>query len=264
MRHNFLAGNSIQINYNTRVGKAAILALAIVLLIVLNGCRKPVSGDNPIGSQILVFTKTQAFRHECIEPGVGAMKSYFSKYNVAITHSEDSTIFTAARLKPFDAVVFFQTTGNVLGASEQLAFQQYIQSGKGFLGIHSAADTEYDWDWYNQLLGAQFSNHADIQNGVVMKGDSCKIACQHLPSRWTHTDEWYNFKTLPTNVKVELSADETTYSGGAHGMNHPLAWYRTFEGGRSYYTALGHTVESYKDTLFLEHLAKAAVWAAGK
>jgi type 1 glutamine amidotransferase len=214
------------------------------------------------GSNILVFTKTQAFRHECIEPGVKAIQNYFAKYKINITHSEDSTVFTSDKLKPFDAVVFFQTTGNVLGDEGQVAFQQYIQSGKGFVGIHSAADTEYDWPWYTQLLGAQFANHPDIQTGVIIKSDSCKIACQHLPARWTRTDEWYNFKTLPTQVNVELLADETTFTGGTHGQNHPMAWYHTFEGGRAYYTALGHTVENYQDTLFLEHLARAVIWAS--
>lgn len=244
-----------------RCGDILLVALCCYLFLSCNP-KNDVSPE-PSSKKILVFTKTQAFRHECIEPGVEAMKAYFPKYNLSITHTEDSSMFTADKLKPFDAVVFFQTTGNVLGDQEQLAFQQYIQSGKGFLGIHSASDTEYDWDWYKQLLGAQFANHTDIVSGTAVKADSCKVACQHLPARWTRTDEWYNFKTLPTNVQVELSADETTYTGGTHGANHPLAWYHTFEGGRSYYTAFGHTVESYKDTMFLEHLARAAKWAAG-
>lgn len=220
-----------------------------------------VQGENP---RVLIFTKTLAYRHECIEPGVKAMQTWFAKRGITSVHSEDALMFTPQKLKEFDAVMFFQTTGNVLDSVEQLAFMKYIQSGKGFVGIHSAADTEYDWPWFTELLGARFADHPDIQTGVMISLDSARITTSHLPTRWTRTDEWYNFKEAPKNVHVELMADEATYIGGEMGANHPMAWYHQFDGGRAYYTAMGHTVENYQDTLLLEHFAKAVKWAANK
>jgi type 1 glutamine amidotransferase len=241
--------------------------LIIILLLVALGwlaCNRDNGTANAIVPNVLIFTKTRAFRHECIEPGVKAMQVYFSNHGITSVHSEDSLMFSPEKLKSFDAVMFFQTTGNVLDSTEQDAFKQYVRSGKGFVGIHAAADTEYDWPWFGELLGARFANHPDIQAGALVRIDSAKIATAHLPARWTRTDEWYNFKQPPTNVHVELMVDEATYSGGTMGANHPMAWYHNFEGGRAYYTALGHTVESYQDTLFLEHLMKAVKWAAKK
>ena len=238
------------------------LILFVLVLIQAFSCSNSsgvVEGENP---RVLIFTKTRAYRHECIEPGVKAMQSWFAKRGITSEHSEDSLMFTPQKLKDFDVVMFFQTTGNVLDSVEQLAFMKYIQSGKGFVGIHSAADTEYDWAWFTELLGARFADHPDIQSGVMIRVDSARIATSHLPARWTRTDEWYNFKEAPKNVHVELMADEATYTGGGMGTNHPMAWYHQFDGGRAYYTAMGHTVENYQDTLLLEHLAKAVKWAS--
>ena len=213
---------------------------------------------------VLIFSKTKANRHECIEPGVAALQGYFKSHGMTSTHSEDTLIFTAENLKPFDAVMFFQTSGNVLGPAQEKVFQSYIRSGKGFAGIHAAADTEYDWPWYGQLTGAYFADHPDIQTGVLVKTDSVHACIKHLPVRWSRTDEWYNFKQTPKNVQVLLKIDEATYHGGVHGADHPMAWCHVYDGGRAFYTALGHTVESYKDTLFLEHIRLGVLWAANK
>ena len=240
-------------------------SLIIILLIGAIGLPacKTENGTSPaIVPNVLIFTKTRAFRHECIEPGVNAMQAYFSKHGITSVHSEDSLMFTPEKLKSFDAIMFFQTTGNILDSMEQDAFVKYIRSGKGFIGVHSAADTEYDWPWFGELIGARFADHPDIQSGVLIRIDSAKIATAHLPARWTRIDEWYNFKQAPNNVHIELMADEATYTGGTMAGNHPMAWYHQFEGGRAYYTALGHTVESYQDTLVLEHLMKAVMWAS--
>jgi type 1 glutamine amidotransferase len=242
-------------------------ALIIIFLIGAlgwTGCKTENGTSTAIVPNVLIFTKTRAFRHECIEPGVKAMQAFFSKHGITTVHSEDSLMFTPEKLNSFDAIMFFQTTGNILDSLEQDAFIKFIRSGKGFVGVHSAADTEYDWPWFGELLGARFADHPDIQSGVLIRIDSAKIATAHLPDRWTRTDEWYNFKQAPNNVHVELMADEATYTGGTMGANHPMSWYHYFEGGRSYYTALGHTVESYQDTLVLQHLMKAVVWAAKK
>ena len=248
--------------------KPILFSLVLLQAFSCSNSTGVVEGENP---KLLIFTKTRAYRHECIEPGVKAMQSWFAKRGITSIHSEDSLMFTPQKLNDFDVVMFFQTTGNVLDSLQQTAFMKYIHSGKGFVGIHSAADTEYDWPWFTELLGSRFADHPDIQSGVMIRVDSANgstalttgIATAHLPARWTRTDEWYNFKAVPKNVHVELMADEATYTGGEMGANHPMAWYHQFDGGRAYYSAMGHTVENYQDTLLLEHFAKAVKWASG-
>jgi uncharacterized protein len=239
--------------------------LLLAALVFFPACKKQVIPEKPVGINVLIYSKTKAFRHECIESGRAALQSYFSKYNVTSTITEDSSVFTPAKLRDYDVVMFFQTTGNVLDSVQQITFEQYIRSGNGFVGVHAASDTEYDWPWYGKLVGAYFANHPDIQPHVIEKVDTTSHpSCKHLPVRWKRTDECYNFKSLPANVQVLLTADETSYQGGTHGDYHPMAWYHTFEGGRSFYTALGHTVEAYRDTLLLEHIRQGVLWAYGK
>jgi len=245
-----------------------ILSFGVSLFILLTlACSKNSNGSNPDEEKVfnvLIFSKTNAFRHECIEPGGAALKEYFEANGIHATQSEDSSLFSGNQLSAFDVVVFFQTTGNILDSLQQETLVKYIKSGKGFVGIHAAADTEYDWPWYAGLIGAQFASHPDIQQATLVKVDTQHIACRHLPTRWTRTDEWYNFRAAPQNVKVLLTIDEATYQGGTHGTEHPISWYQEYDGGRSFYTAAGHTVESYQDTLFLRHIAEGVKWAGSK
>ncbi len=241
-----------------------LAAAVICALGTLISCKKDSTNEKTPPVNLLIYSKTKAYRHECIEPGSQALQSYFSKYGIVSTFTEDSAVFTAQKLKDFDAVMFFQTTGNVLDSAQQVAFENYIKSGKGFVGVHAASDTEYDWPWYGRLVGAYFSSHPDIQPAALIKTDTAHISCKHLPERWTRTDEWYNFKQAPTGVNVLLALDEATYKGGDMGANHPMSWYHTIDGGRAFYTALGHTVESYRDTLFLEHVRQGVLWSSGK
>ncbi len=235
-----------------------------LLCIPVFGCTSKSATVNATPPHVLIYSKTKAFRHECISPGSAALQAYFKEKGITSTYSEDSSLFTAAGLKDFDVVMFFQTTGNVLDSVQQVAFQDYIRSGKGFVGVHAAADTEYDWPWYGKLVGAYYASHPDIQAAALQKVDTSHISCKHIPDRWTRTDEWYNFKEVPKDVGVLLTIDEATYQGGTMGDNHPMAWCHVYDGGRAFYTALGHTVESYSDTLFLEHIRQGVIWASGK
>ena len=238
--------------------------MAALCIVACFSCSNGNREAKALPPNILIFSKTKAFRHECIGPGSAALQSYLKEKGISSTFSEDSSLFTAASLKDFDVVMFFQTTGNVLDSVQQIAFQNYIRSGKGFVGVHSAADTEYDWPWYGKLVGAYYASHPDIQAAALQKVDTSHISCKHLPDRWTRTDEWYNFKEAPKDVTVLLKLDEATYQGGTMGDNHPMSWCHAYDGGRAFYTALGHTVESYNDTLFLEHIRQGVVWASGK
>lgn len=213
---------------------------------------------------VLIFSKTSGFRHESIEAGAQSIKEYFGSGGMLLHHTEDAGVFTKNGLSAYEVILFLNTTGNILDSMQQLAMVDFIKGGKGFVGIHSAADTEYDWPWYAGLAGAQFASHPDIQEAAVVKVDTQHVACKHLPDRWTRTDEWYNFKSVPSGVNVLLTVDEATYQGGTHAGNHPVSWYHTYDGGRSFYTAMGHTVESFQDTMFLRHLYEGTRWAAAQ
>jgi type 1 glutamine amidotransferase len=152
----------------------------------------------------------------------------------------------------------------VLNDAQQAAFEQYIRSGKGFVGIHAATDTEYDWPWYNRLVGAYFSSHPAIQPAVVRVINKTHSSTSFLPDAWSRTDEWYNFRNIQPTITVLATLDETTYIGGTNGTNHPIAWYHSYDGGRAFYTAGGHTAESYREPLFLRHLLGGIQYAIGQ
>lgn len=204
--------------------------------------------------KLLVFTKTDGYRHESIPHGVSALKALGKTYDFSVTHSEDAAVFTNNNLMAYDAVVFLNTTENIFNKKQQKAFKQYINDGGGFIGIHAAADTEYNWPWYNKLVGAYFKSHPDQQKALIKISDIKHPATAHLGTTWQHFDEWYNFKNISTSLTVLATLDESSYKGGENGVYHPISWCQNFEGGKMFYTGLGHTIEAYKDPLFLKHL----------
>jgi len=213
--------------------------------------------------RILVFSKTAGFRHESIAAGKAAIIKLGMEQGFLVDTTENNVYFTEDSLKKYKAVVFLNTTGNVLNAPQQIAFERFIQAGGGFTGVHAAADTEYDWPWYGKLVGGYFQSHPKTQEAVVNVTDRTNSASSHLPVKWKRTDEWYNYKNLNPNVKVLALLDETTYEGGKNGTNHPIAWYHQFDGGRAFYTGMGHTPESYADPLYLKHLLGGIKFAIG-
>jgi len=221
------------------------------------------AADTP---RILVFTKTAGYRHESIENGVEAIIGLGKEHGFKVVQTEDAAQFAENTLALFEAVVFLSTTGDVLDEVQQAAFQKYIQSGGGYVGIHAAADTEYDWTWYGELVGAWFNGHPALQESVFCVEDHDHPATRHLPARWKRTDEQYNFKHNPReaidDLRVLLTVDESTYEGGGMGEDHPIAWCREFDGGRAFYTALGHTKESFSEPEFLQHILGGILWAA--
>ncbi len=213
--------------------------------------------------QVLIFSKTASFRHSCIDQGIQAIQQLGADNGFETITTEDATYFTKDKLQHFQTVIFFNTTGNVLNDVQQKEFEQYIQNGGGFVGIHAAADTEYDWQWYNQLVGAYFDSHPQIQTAKLLVNDKNHRATQMLPSIWERSDEWYNYKSIQEHINVLIQIDENSYSGGTNGEQHPMAWYHDFEGGRAFYTGLGHTEASYNEPLFLEHLLGGINYALG-
>lgn len=219
----------------------------------------------PIG--LLVFSATGGFRHDSIGVGVAAMRSLAEERGWRFDATEDATRFTDESLAEFDVVMFLNTTGEVLSDPQQAAFERFIQAGNGFVGVHAASDTEFEWPWFGDLVGAYFASHPEIQDATLIVDDSDHVSTSHLPNPWQRRDEWYAFDRNPRDeVSVLLSIDESSYSVGDSGMNgdHPLAWYHIYDGGRSFYTALGHTSESYSEPAFLQHVEGGIVWAAGR
>ncbi|MEE4310758.1 MAG: alginate lyase family protein, partial [candidate division KSB1 bacterium] len=184
--------------------------------------------------------------------------------NFSVDATEDSSLFTPQNLAKYDALVFLNTSGDVLDESGQSALKMYIRGGGGFAGIHGATDTEYEWDWYRGLVGTYFDRHPEVQEAVIRVLDKTHPSTAGLPDNWVRIDEWYNFRhPLSENIFILAEIDESTYSGGTHGEHHPFCWCHEYDGGRSWYTAGGHTVESYSDSLFLKHLLGGIKYAAG-
>jgi type 1 glutamine amidotransferase len=214
-------------------------------------------------TKVLVFSKTAAFRHSSIGVGITAIQQLGAANGFTVTATEDATQFTTANLAQFQAVVFLSTTGDVLNAAQQTAFEGYIAAGGGYVGVHAAADTEYDWAWYGGLVGAYFLSHPANQTATLKVEDRSNISTAHLAPTWSRLDEWYNYRTNPrANVKVLMSLDESSYSGGSMG-DHPITWCQNYGGGRSWYTGLGHTDESYADPNFRTMLLGGIKVAAG-
>jgi cytochrome c len=212
---------------------------------------------------VLVFSKTAGFRHDSIPAAREAMVRLANQNKWSISLTEDSTWFTAPRLATYDAVVFLLTTGDVLDADQETAFRGFIQGGGGYVGVHAASDTEYDWEWYGRLVGAYFMSHPAVQEGTVHIEDREHPTTSFLPHPWIRTDEWYDFRQNPrSRVHVLATLDESSYKGGKMGEDHPIMWCHEFDGGRSWYTAMGHTKESYQEPLFLRTLEEGIKWAA--
>ena len=200
-------------------------------------------------TRVLVFSKTAAFRHDSIPTGIAAIRDLGSQNGFAVDATEDASAFTTSNLAQYQAVVWLSTTGDVLDSTQQSAFESYVNGGGGYVGVHSAADTEYDWSWYGGCCGAYFLSHPAQQNANVIVEDNTNDSTAHLPSTWRRYDEWYNYRSNPRgNVNVLMRLDESSYSGGTMGSDHPITWWHDVGSGRAWYTGLGHTIESYSDT----------------
>jgi cytochrome c len=234
------------------------LLFILFLSVVLFSCNKR-SGK----PRILVFSKTAGFRHSSIPAGKVAIMKLGEQNGFLVDTTEDASYFVEDSLKNYSAVVFLNTTLNVLNNFQEADFQRYIQSGGGFVGVHAATDTEYDWGWYGRLVGGYFNGHPATQQAKLNVVDQTHISTKHLPKEWTRTDEWYNFKKLNKDVKVLITIDEKSYQGGTNGDTHPMAWYHEFDGGRSFYTELGHTDESFAEENYLKHLLGGIQYAIG-
>lgn len=239
---------------------ALLLFTSIVLVSFCSNRNEPMVLKQ---TNVLVFSKTNGYRHESIETGILAIRKLGADNNFTVDATEDSLDINDKKLSAYQAVIFLSTTGKVLGEQQEKALQHFIHKGRGFVGIHAAADCEYNWPWYVKMVGASFESHPKQQTAKLLVLDSNHLSCRQLPAIWQRRDEWYNFKNMNPEVKPLIKIDETSYEGGKNGDYHPMAWYHDFEGGKVFYTALGHTSESYGEPFFLQHILGGIQYSMG-
>lgn len=230
-----------------------------LLLVSLISC----SNKRSSTPRVLVFSKTAAFYHSSIPAGVKALQALGAKNGFEVDTTTDENKFQEDTLKKYASLIFLSTTGDILSGNQENALERYIQSGGGFVGIHAASDAEYDWGWYGRMIGAYFLSHPAQQEANLIINDKTHPSTQGLPATWRRKDEWYNFKNISKDIKVLISIDEKSYEGGKNGDTHPMAWYHEFDGGRVFYTELGHTDESFSDPLYLNHILGGIKYAMG-
>ena len=246
--------------------KIVLMVLAACCCICLSCSKKRV--DKP---RVLIFSKTMGFHHASIDAGIAAIQKLGKENGFDVDTTKNAGMFNEDNLKKYSTVIFLSTTGDVLNYRQEVAFERYIQAGGGFVGVHAATDTEYDWGWYGRLVGAWFYDHPgihdknpNVQPGTYNVVDATNDATKHLPKVWKRTDEFYAFKKeLAPDVHVLITLDENSYKGGKRMGYHPATWFHDFDGGRAFYTAMGHTEESYKEDNYLKMLLAGIKYAIG-
>ena len=213
---------------------------------------------------VLIFSKTAGFRHENIPTGVDTLKGMLKSAGSGIKHTEDATYFNRDTLARFDAIIFLSTTGDILSDEQKEAFKKFIQQGGGFVGIHAASDTEHNWPWYGGLVGGYFASHPTIQEAKLNIKNQKHLATKHLPTIWIHKDEWYDFTNIKPGLNILMELDEVSYEGGKMGKFHPISWFQEYDGGKSFYTGLGHTSESFASDNFKKHILGGILYVLGR
>ncbi|HEU5148172.1 MAG TPA: ThuA domain-containing protein [Chryseosolibacter sp.] len=241
--------------------KYAFLFILLPCVLLTLSCSKKREGK----PRVLVFSKTAGFVHSSISEGIAAVQKLGEENGFDVDTTKNAAYFQEDSLKKYSAVIFLNTTGNVLDYRQEAAFERYIQAGGGFVGVHAATDTEYDWRWYGKLVGGYFQSHPKTQSArFIIKDQDFPATSFFTDTVWQRTDELYNFKNFNQEVNVILTVDESSYEGGTHGGYHPMSWYHEYDGGRAFYTELGHTEESYTEENYLKHLLGGIQYAIGE
>ena len=235
-------------------------------------------------TRALVYSRTAGFRHgDSIPLGNKMLAAQYKAAGLEVDISEDPAVFTAENLARYRSVAFMSTTGDVMtpllaktatpeqkaaaakqGDVAREAFQKWMENGGSFVGIHAASDTEYKWPWFGKMIGGYFAGHPQIQPATLRPIVKDHPSTVHLPAEWKRKDEWYNFRDLQPDNVVLILLDESTYKGGKNGERHPIAWCKPVGKGRMFYTAGGHTKESFAEPEFIQHVNGGLLWTLGK
>ncbi|GAB2978190.1 hypothetical protein GCM10027049_12000 [Mucilaginibacter puniceus] len=265
---------------NQRKTNCPISVTALGVMVMLFVCGTTMAwAQNP---KVLIFSKTTVYHHNSIEPGIVAIQKLGAENKFDVDTTTDVSKFTKDNLKQYATIIFLSPTSPSNPTDRRIvfkdslnkeAFKDYIKNGGGFLGIHSATDFGYEWSWYGQLVGGYFLGHPrkNVQTATLHIVDKKNPATKALPETWTRADEYYSFKpgSNPKDLHVLITLDENTEDYGTQtnlkmGEVHPIAWYHDFDGGRAFYTALGHTNESFSEPMVLDHILGALQYTMGK
>ncbi|WP_113661984.1 ThuA domain-containing protein [Pedobacter nanyangensis] len=239
--------------------------LATVLAFTLFFYPKELNAKSKKENKLLIFSLTKSYRHKSIKDGIVAIRALAANNGFEVDTTESVNSFTLENLSRYKALIFLNPTGsNVFTEEQKQALKSYINKGGGLVGIHAATDFCFEWEWYGNMIGAFFTDHPKVQQAKLVVVKPKDRLMKDIPQSWLHTDEWYNFKSFNPEVKVLMRVDESSYQGGKMGEFHPIVWYHKFEGGRIFYTGLGHTPEAYTDPLFLKQLLAGIKWAMRK
>lgn len=241
-----------------------VAVICCTLLLILTSCNHD-AGETYEPRKVLIYHKTLGYHHESIETGSEILNRLFTSKGYPVVITEDAGYFQEDSLQQFAAVVFLNTTGDVLDHRQQADFIRYIEAGGGYIGIHAAADTEYDWPWYNGLVGAYFNGHPgnpNVRTALVKKTEAKFEATDSLADEFRRTDEWYNYRDIDSTIVPLLTLDESSYEGGTMKGKHPITWYHEYDGGKAFYTGFGHTTETYSEPVFKSMISKALDYVA--
>lgn len=221
--------------------------------------------------RVLLFSHSTGYRHASIEPGIAAIKALGQREKIEMVASEDPAVFSAEGLKDFDAIILLSTSTDPKKPESEWfvgprrdALQAFVRSGGGVVGIHAASDSHYHWPWYIKMIGAHFARHPEgTPEGEIHVADPNHESTKSLPESVRRVDEWYYFDDYDPRAHLLVTLDPASI--GEKDVNpNPVSWAHEFEGGRVFYTAMGHTAESYSDPNFLTHLAGGLKWVMKK
>ena len=221
----------------------------------------------------LLVVQTAGWQHESTFSAIPAMEKMAARHDFKLDLKQRAMPVNEKMLANYDVVIFINTTGDIFSDAEQAAMEKFIQSGKGWVGVHAASDTEYDWKWYTDMVGHMFKIHPHVQTAMVDVHDNTFPGLEGWPKRKMWTDEFYEYLdgSKKDGFNYLVTVDENTYDTEAqwgdnksrgHGDFHPMSWHHNYDGGRAFYTNFGHVPAVFEDPDFLQHLYGGIWWAA--